>query len=530
LTVSSEEFQSFFPAESDYVERKSGTSGNPLQEAVVAFSNADGGVILIGVQDNGTVVGRELTPGVSDAIHTVMRDVHDPGRYAIHPLQVGGVGITVLAVARRVEGFSQTSAGRVIVRRGTLKVALMGAELRQFVNERWLHRFEEADSGIAVADVGPGLLDALSSAFGGWSDSEERLREHGFTARDRPDHLSIAGALYLVDDPARNLGKAYVEVFRYPSDDGEYDRREELRGPLPRLLEETVRMVGDELGNELVILGIHRHEIPRLPVVVLREAIANALAHRSYELNRTSVRIELRARGVRIISPGGLPEPVTVENLRETQAARNPSTITALRRFGLAEDAGRGIDVIVDSMKEELLDPPTFEDTGESVIVTLPIRSAVAPAERAWIREVEERGLIEPSDRFLLIEAARGHALTNADVRRLLGVDAVSARQSLQRLRDAAFLEQRGDRGGTQYVLAGSLNPPAGLRMSPKELNDLIVGLADRSGRLTNTAVREATGLDREAARRLLNGLVGAGRLELRGERRGAYYVRPGHE
>ncbi len=60
-----------FSCESDYVELKTGTSQRPLQDAIVAFSNVDGGVILIGVQDDGTVVGREMTAGVLDDIHTV---------------------------------------------------------------------------------------------------------------------------------------------------------------------------------------------------------------------------------------------------------------------------------------------------------------------------------------------------------------------------------------------------------------------------------------------------------------------------
>lgn len=138
----------------------------------------------------------------------------------------------------------------------------------------------------------------------------------------------------------------------------------------------------------------------------------------------TATRIELYPHLVRIVSPGGLPEPVTVENIRETQAARNYRVITVLRRLGLAEDAGRGVDVMVESMLQEMLEPPVFEDSGHSVSVALPIRSAVAPAERAWVREVETRGLIEPGDRILLVYAARGERLTNSRVRELGGLDA----------------------------------------------------------------------------------------------------------
>ncbi|MBX6370583.1 MAG: hypothetical protein IRZ04_21655 [Rhodospirillales bacterium] len=230
---------------------------------------------------------------------------------------------------------------------------------------------------------------------------------------------------------------------------------------------------------------------------------------------------------VRVVSPGGLPEPVTVENIRETQAARNYRVISVLRRLGLAEDAGRGVDVMVDSMLEEMLEPPVFEDSGHSVTVTLPIRSAVTPSERAWVREVERRGLIEPQDRILLVHAARGERLTNARVRELVGVDADEARRALQRLRDADFLVQHGSRGGAAYTLNESLAPAAGLRLTRQALKELILELAaDVESPLTNARVRERTGLDRAEALRLLDELVGEGLLVRVGARRGTRYVR----
>ncbi len=404
---------------------------------------------------------------------------------------------------------------------------LFGSELTQFLSGRSLQRFEDTACGVSIRDANQDLLAELAEAFGGWDSNSERLVDHGFTLPNQEDRLTVAGALYLLDDPSTVLGKALIEILRFPDGSSEYDRRTELRGPLPRLLTAAVDAVSDELGSELVVLGVRRHELPRLPRVVLREAIANALAHRSYEYSGTSVRIELRTHAVTIESPGGLPEPVTVENMREAQAARNLHTITALRRFGLAEDAGRGIDVILDSMRQELLEAPGFDDTGHSVIVTLPVRSAVAPTERAWIREVETRGLIEPADRFALIDAARGNPLTNNRVRSLLGVDSHEARATLHRLRDAGLVVQQGERGGTQYVLADSLQPPAGLRLSTEALENLVIRLASERAAISNADVRKATGLGRQEVLAILSSLVHRGRLHREGERRGTRYSIP---
>jgi ATP-dependent DNA helicase RecG len=525
LFLDAAEFAREFPIESDVLERKQGLGADPVQDAVVAFSNSRGGVVLFGVADDGLLVGMPLTQRVTDRLHQAIGGVRNPGRYSVRALTVGEVEITVLAVERRVEGFAQTSSGRILVRVGPRNVALFDTELSRFVRDRSFHRFEITDAEVPLAAANPSLVADTAEAYG-WTDPatyEDRLRERALLLDN--GNLTVAGALSLLDRPDEHLGKAFVEILRFPDEEtGDYDRRVEVHGPVTRQVERVATVIQEELGSELVVVGLERHELPRLPLVVLREAVANAVGHRSYELNRTAVRVELRPHQVKIVSPGGLPAPVTVDNIREAQAARNMAVIDGLRRRRLAEDAGRGVDVMQDSMRAEMLDQPTFADTGHSVEVSLPIRGPVTARERAWVREIERRGDIEPADRILLVHAARGETLTNAAARRISGLDRIDATRALQRLRAAGFLVQQGERGGSSYVLDGSLQPPAGLRLTPGELQDVVVGLA-ADGPITNASVRERTGLDRAAALRLLDVLVADGRLARVGERRGTRYV-----
>ncbi len=88
------------------------------------------------------------------------------------------------------------------------------------------------------------------------------------------DHLSVAGALYLPADPARVLGKAFVEVFRYRDDEPDYDRREEFGGPLQRQVNAATGFVLDELGFDMAPAGVRRHELHRLPRAVVPGALA----------------------------------------------------------------------------------------------------------------------------------------------------------------------------------------------------------------------------------------------------------------
>jgi ATP-dependent DNA helicase RecG len=515
------EFRRTFAGENQYVEFKTGVSSTQLQETAVAFSNADGGVVLIGVRDDGEPVGRPLDSGTQDDIHRAMQCVRDVGRYSIAQLDVAGRAVCVLAVARRREGFAQTSGGVIKVRRGSRDDPLFGAELVRFANERTASRYESTRVRAGLRSIDPKLRAGLARAMRWERASADRLRETEFVDGDR---LTVAGALYLLRDPGDVLGKSHVELRRFADDaTREYDRREEIRGPLQDLLTTTVERIMSELGTELVVLGVRRYDLPRLPIVVVREAVANALAHRSYETSGTAVRVEMRPSSVVIRSPGGLPEPVTIENMREASAARNLVVIRALRRFGLAEDEGLGVDVMQDAMVDEMLDPPRFADNGHEVTVELPLRSAVVPVERAWMRELEHRGTLHGADRIVLVHAARGEILTNARVREILGTDADSARETLRRLRDGRFLEQRGQRGGATYRLSGSLRPPAGLRLSAEELDEVVARLA-ADGPITNRDVRAATGLDRAEALALLDRLVRAGRLRRYGQRRGTRY------
>ena len=185
-----------------------------------------------------------------------------------------------------------------------------------------------------------------------------------------------------------------------------------------------------------------------------------------------------------------------------------------------------GIDLIEDTMAEEMLDPPQFAELDHEVRVTLPLHSAIAPVERAWIRELERRGTLRLADRLLLVHAARGEALTNSKAREILHVDRDGAWDALRNLRDSGFIRQRGERGGATYHLEESLSPPAGLRLDKDELAAAVEAMAAERP-LTNASVRNATGLGRGEVKYLLRQLVDQGRLVKVGERRGTRYVLP---
>jgi ATP-dependent DNA helicase RecG len=474
-------------------------------------------VILIGVDDQRVVQGRHRDQGLDDGIHGAANDAHHVGRYEIRELQVGSKPVVAVLVQPRLDEVAATSDGRILVRRGGHNRAVFGHELRELVNARSLVRFEASDSKLPASVVDPAIMGDLAAAYG-WSDpqpDEGRLRERGLMTTT--GSLTVAGALVLTD-PSQSLraAKFNIDVRAYESETGtSYIRRETVSGPVQAQVERATEIVMRDIGTDMVITQAHRHDLPRLPRRVVREAIANAVAHRAYDIDRSPVTIELRPSAVIITSPGGLPAPVTVETLRQAQAPRNHTVIGVLRRFGLAEDSGQGIDIIQDSMQLELLAEPRFADDGSSVRVELPLRGLVSAEERGWLAEFTRQGVLGDQERRLLLALLRQGRITNGQARDALAEDSTSARARLRRLRDAGLLVQHGTRGRAYYTLGS---------FAPRRSDEQVVLEAARQARLTNERVRELTGLDRVAARALLRRLVDEGRLVQEGQRRGTTY------
>ncbi|MFJ3033420.1 ATP-binding protein [Curtobacterium pusillum] len=524
-TYTTGSFRDAFPGESTEVEFKSGTGANPIGEAAVALSNTNGGVIFVGLDDNGHVAGRRLDQGMSEQLNQALLACHELGRYSILEVTVDDRRLVAIKVAKRAEGFAQTSNGRVLVRRGPRNHALLGTELFTFISSRALQRFESVPSELPIDQANADLLEEVGAARG-WLPSDphlpDRLRERGLA---HGEMLTVAGALLLTrPGDTLELKKCVVEVRRYRGEGVNYDRRQVFDGPLQHQVRDASRYISDELGTDLIVSGVFRYDLPRLPEVVVREAVANAVAHRSYEQDRSATVVELRDDRVVVRSPGGLPEPVTVATMRAAQSARNPIIIEVLRSLSLAEDAGRGVDVMQDSMRDALLDAPAFEDSGSFVTVTLPLRGPITDRERGWISELERSFAVAPHERLIMIHAARGEALTNGAARDLLGTtDAAEARAVLQSLRDRGLLRQAGQRSAARYTLHPNLSTPAAYRLSQEELSEMVMAAA-RERDIVNSDVRAITGLTALETTKLLNQMVSSGRLLRSGVRRGARY------
>lgn len=516
-SFSAAEFGRIIARENDEVELKSGIGRDPLQAALVAMSNTSGGTVYIGVNDQRRVIGRTRDQGTDDAIHEAALAARGLGHYSITEAMVAEKSIVMIRIDRRDDEVAQTSDGRVLVRRGGRNVPLFGHELWSLMASKALHRFETSDSGLAGTAVEPELASMVAERYG-WADQSEWPNRWAERRLMHPTgRLTYAGALALTD-PSKSLGAARfgIDLRSYEDDSSRsYVRREQIGGPIQVQVQAATDWVLRDIGTEMIITGAVRHDVARLPPRSVRETIANAIAHRDYTIDRMPVVIEVRPSHVIVRSPGSLPAPVTIATLREAQSARNPTIIDILRRFGLAEDSGQGIDVIEDQLRSEFLDDPTFSELGAAFEVRLPLRGLVSTTERGWLAEFERQGVLRSEDRPVVLAVVRHGRITNAKAREVMGVDSVRARTALQRLARGNLLHQHGERGRAYYTL-GVIGPERGIE-------DAVLDAAAAED-LTNARVREITGLDREGALVVLRRLVHRGLLEQTGSKRGTRY------
>ena len=235
----------------------------------------------------------------------------------------------------------------------------------------------------------------------------------------------------------------------------------ELRAPLIALIRRARAAILDDLPKAFSLPPgqLHRKDIPLVPDRVIREAVANAIMHRSYRVQgavqiiRYANRLEIRNPGHSLVAEDRLGDPGS-----ET---RNPVIAAILHDANLAETKGSGIRVMRQLMDEVGLTPPTFESDRErnQFVVTLLFHHFLSPDDWAWLRGFHDVELTDEQARALVFVREAG-AITNAAFRAIAHLDVLTASQHLRRLRQNGLLQQKGKGAQTYYLPTEKLLAP----------------------------------------------------------------------
>ena len=378
-----------------------------------------------------------------------------------------------------------------------------------------------------------------------WSD-EELLQALGCARSNAQGQWqpTVAG-LILFGKPValrRTFPMTRVDYIRVPGREWVPDPERrfdslELRDPLFRLIRRVQAAILDDLPKAFGLEegDLQRKDSPIVPRRVIREAVVNALMHRSYRIQapvqiiRYSNRLEIRNPGFSLKSPEHLGEPGSLP--------RNPKLAAALYDTRFAETKGSGVRVMREMCETAGLAPPLFEsDRGQDqFVLRLFFHHFLGPDDLAWLARFKDLHLSEAEARALVVTREAG-AIDNATWRDINKVDTLSASQALKRLRDAGLLQQNGRGSATWYqptaLLLGEADglsgQPRGLSSNPGGLSSNPGDLSSNPDTLSSELEGLSTNLDSPERRDLLNELPGefAARVGALGQRRPPEEVR----
>ena len=281
--------------------------------------------------------------------------------------------------------------------------------------------------------------------------------------------------------------------------------------------------------------GLFRVPIPEFSEAAYREGLVNAFCHRDYTVIQ-AVRVAIEDEGLTISSPGGFIEGVNLQNLLTVEPhGRNPVLADALKRIGLAEKTGRGIDRIFEGSIVFGRPLPDYSETTSTYVKLFIQRAEPDLAFTKMISNEENRlGRSLPINSLLILSALQSRRrLTSAEIAEVTNIGETRVKAVVEKLVEAGLVEAGGNNKARFYMLSSKVY---------KE-QDNIVGyvrqtgidavkyeawimelIQKQGGRVTRDNVVELLNVTPSQAYRLLKKMSDKGRIKLIGNGRSAYY------
>lgn len=521
-----------------------------LIEAVVCMSNSDGGDIYLGVEDDGRVTGVHRNHQALDGLAALIANRTQPAvTVQVTPLQINDVLVARIGVSK--------SGSPVATNEGVLKRRrLQGNGMPECV-PYLPHEFAARQAHFGLLDIS---IKPVAGATLADLDPIERARLRQFIQRFNGDHTlldlddqqldatlgltvrteqgylpSLTGLLLLgFENSLRTLVPTHEIAFQIL--EGEEVRFNEFsRAPLLRAFD-WVDTLFKPLNLEREFqTGLFRVAVPKVDQRAFREAFANAITHRDYSL-RGAVHVRLTGDELTISNPGGFVEGVSLRNLLSTEPRpRNPSLADALKRIGLVERTGRGVDLIYRGMLRFGRHNPDFSQSDSHSVV---LRLSMAAADERFLSVVLEaearRGGQLPIDSLIILAALREQRRSsNEQLAELLQKDVSRVAPSVESLVEAGLLQAHGAGRGRTYTLSPALYRLLGKRVEYTrqagfdrlQHEQLVKNYVRQHGAITRQDVIELCRLTPDQAYKLLKRLCTENTLKKQGDRKSASYV-----
>ena len=531
------------------VEFKSDVNDDELTEAVVCLANGDGGRLLLGVANDGTVVGAPPRHGDTTDGHrleALIANRTSPAlAVAVVVEQLDGLDVVVVHVPK-AKSLVATTSGRYVRRAidvdgkpQCLPMLPHEAQARTtLLGDRDLSAFPLAE--LSAVDLDPAEFDRFRRFAGGEGDAAlaelsdlDLLSALGF--RSVNGELTLGAALLFgTPDVLRTFVPTHGVVFQALDEHDAVRANRNLQVPLLRAMVELAAAVEPHNPEEEVDVGLFRLGLPLYSEIAVRELIANGLVHRDYSTNG-QVRVAVEGtQALAVSSVGGFPGGITIHNLLTAPPqARNPLIADAFKRAGLVERTGRGVNR---AYRNQLALGRPRPDYSRSTRAWVEARLPAGPADRELAvftaASARDGRPLDLRTLQVLHEVRVESRVTSGRAGEFLQVGTDEARSVLNSLVERGLLESRGEGRGRTYHLAAELYREMGESAAyvrtrgfdPIQQEQMILAYVAQHGSIGRAEAAELCRIAPDQASRLLRRLVSDGALRMTGSRRTARY------
>lgn len=522
---------------------------NELIEAIVGMTNTSGGSLYLGVEDDGKITGVHAQHADEIGIIALIANKTVPSVAARAEI-VSEEGHEVLAIEIPMsKTIVATADGKILRRRLKIDGTPENIPMYPFEINTRLSELSLLDFSAQV------MKDATVEDF----DPNERIRLRSII-KLRKGEKSL---LELSDeelDKALQLVKEENGVL-YPTITGMLliGKVEKLQQIMPtakasfQVLEGTKVRVNEQITKPLLATfelienfmkawnperemeyGLFRVPIPEFSEEAFREALVNAFCHRDYSILQM-VRLAIEDDGLSISSPGGFIEGVNLNNLLTVEPhGRNHTLADALKRIGLAERTGRGIDrIFVGSIVYGRPLPDYSESTNRYVKLFIQRAEPDLAFARMISNEENRMGRMLPINSLLILSTLQTQRrLTIQDLAELIHVGEARVKANVEKLIESGLVEATGNGKNRMYMLSAKVyreqdNAVGYVRQTGIDrlkYNELVMKLAKQQGYVTRENVCELLGITESQSYRVLKKLADEQKLVLVGKGRKAKY------
>lgn len=347
-----------------------------LAKEMVAFANHLGGRVLLGVDDNGAIIGVEKRD-IEEWVMNVARNNVVPGiQPVVHKHRLGDCDVFEVVIAKGRHKPYQTLDGKYLLRVGSTNRQATKEELSRLFQQAGLVHYDIAPvAQLAERDLNAAALENYWDTYYSlnWAKLEPLAKTRVLINSDilTPEgEVTVGGALLFANNPQKALPQASVTFAVFSGADKTSDLidKKEVIGTLDQQVDNTLGLIKLYLKRSSKVEGAVRVEQELIPEKVLREALVNALVHRDYSISNQKSSVYMFEDRVEITNPGALANTLTVEKLRYGHSApRNMFLLKFMDNYRYIDGLGRGIPTMVAAMAERI----KFEEVGAAFRVTM---------------------------------------------------------------------------------------------------------------------------------------------------------------